>query len=288
MKIYVALLSLSFIWGIAFILIKMTVDDTGVWGMVFLRCFLGALTLLPLFLIRLRHFERPIPYKQLIILGILNAGIPWGLLAWSETVINSNTTSVINALTPIFTALIGYLFFKKKLIKKQWLGIFIGFLGIVILTEFQIHQLLGSNFIGIGTMVLATIFYGFGSQYLKKHLQKLDLVITITISLFVASIVGLTVGFLFNDLPNFSQFDVQTTLVVLILGTIGSGVAHFLLYYMIINGTPEFAATVAYIIPITAIISSYIVLNEPITANLLLGMLIIFSGIYLTSLVRKT
>ncbi|MGP4073191.1 DMT family transporter [Piscibacillus sp. B03] len=287
MRVYLALISLSVIWGLTFIFIKMTVENTGVWGMVFLRCFIGALFLLPVFLFKLRSRETPIPYKHLIILGVINAGIPWGFLAWSETVINSNTTSVINALTPLFTALIGFLFFKKHLLKRQWLGILIGFFGIVVLTEFQIHQLFGSHFIGIGTMTLATIFYAFGSQYLKKHLQREDLVITITVSLFVASIVGLLVGGAMNDLPSFSTFNLETTLIVLALGAIGSGLAHLLLYYMIINGTPEFAATVAYIIPITAIIASFFILNEPITVNLVSGMLFIFIGIYITGRYRR-
>ncbi|GEL76612.1 DMT family transporter [Tenuibacillus multivorans] len=283
MRLYLALLSLSFIWGIAFILIKMTVNVTGVWGMVFLRCLIGAIALTPLFIWTLIKTKPSIPLKQLIILGTINAGIPWGLLAWSETVINSNTTSVINALTPIFTALIGYLFFSKRLQKKQWIGILTGFLGIIILMEFQIQHLFGSDFIGIGTMVLATIFYGFGSQYLKKHLQKTDLIITTTVSLFVASLVGLLIALVVHDMPAFAEFDLSVTLIVLALGALGSGLAHIILYYMIINGTPEFATTVAYIIPISAMIASYLILEEPITANLILGMLIIFSGIYLTS-----
>ncbi|MDQ0352487.1 drug/metabolite transporter (DMT)-like permease [Alkalibacillus filiformis] len=199
----------------------------------------------------------------------------------------SNTTSVINALTPLFTVLIGYLFFEKQLIKRQWIGILIGFFGIVVLTEFQIHQLFGSNFIGIGTMVVATIFYGFGSQYFKKHLQHDDLIITITISLFVASLVGLIIAVPVEGLPNIAAFDLQTMIIVLGLGAIGSGVAHFLLYYMILNGTPEFAATVAYIIPITAIIASYFILSEPITANLIAGMVFIFIGIYITGQYQK-
>ncbi|RPF50375.1 DMT family transporter [Aquisalibacillus elongatus] len=282
MRLYVALISLSIVWGLTFILIKVSVDDTGVWGMVFLRCSLGALALLPFCIFRIKRLKLSIPYKHLIILGILNAGIPWGLLAWTETAINSNTTSVINALTPIFTALIGFLFFQKKLIKKQWLGILIGFFGIIVLTEFQIHQLLGSDFIGIGTMVLATIFYGFGSQYLKKNLQHHDLIVTITVSLFVASIFGLIMSLFLNDLPQFASFDFETSLIVIALGVFGSGLAHVLLYYMILNGTPEFAATVAYIIPITAIISGFFILNESITLNLLIGMLFIFTGIYIT------
>ncbi|GEN46693.1 DMT family transporter [Alkalibacillus haloalkaliphilus] len=287
MRVYLALISLSVIWGLAFIFIKMTVEDTGVWGMVFFRCFIGAFFLLPIFLVKIKQRTTAIPYKHLIILGIINAGIPWGFLAWSETVIMSNTTSVINALTPLFTAIIGYMFFKKQLIKKQWIGILIGFFGIVVLTEFQIHQLFGSNFVGIGTMVVATIFYGFGSQYFKKHLQHEDLIITITISLFVASLVGLMIAVPVEGLPQIAAFDFQTLIIVLALGAIGSGVAHFLLYYMIINGTPEFAATVAYIIPITAIIASYFILSEPITANLIAGMLFIFIGIYITGQYQK-
>lgn len=286
MRVYVALISLSIIWGLTFILIKMTVGDTGAWGMVFLRCLIGSLFLLPLLILKLRKRTSPIPFKHLIILGVINSGIPWGLLAWSETAINSNTTSVINALTPLFTALVGYLFFKKILLKRQWFGILTGFFGIVILTEFQIHQLLVVILLELGQWFWQPSSTLWISVF-KEASSKEDLIITITLSLFVGSLVGLIIGYFTHDLPKFAAFDVQTTLIVLALGAIGSGVAHILLYYMIIHGTPEFAATVAYIIPITAIIASYLMLGEPITVNLITGMIFIFIGVYITGRYRK-
>lgn len=283
MRLYSLLVCLSLIWGISFVFIKVLIEPAGIWGMVFIRCLLGFLILLPFFLIKINKFNFSIPWGKLAILGTINAAIPWGFIAWSETVINSNTTSVINALTPLFTGLIGFLFFKKKLLAKQWFGILIGFIGIIVLVEFQIHQFFANSFIGVGTMMTATVFYGFGSQFLKKYLYSVPIIIITTVSLFVASIIGLIIAFFTNELPTFSSFTMTTYISAVCLGIFGSGLAHVIFYHIVKTQTPEIAATVTYLIPITTMITAYFWLNEPVTTNLLIGMLIIFSGIYLTS-----
>ena len=106
--------------------------------------------------------------------GIFNAGLPWGLISLSETQINSNIAATLNATTPIWTAVIGFCVFRVRLVRRQWIGIIIGFIGILILTDFNIGTLFGENFIGIGTMVLAAVSYGFASQYVKEILMQLE------------------------------------------------------------------------------------------------------------------
>ncbi|MGM8215285.1 DMT family transporter [Bacillaceae bacterium W0354] len=288
MRLYSLLIALSLFWGVSFVFIKLLIEPAGIWGMVFIRCLLGSLILMPFLFMKLKKINYNIPWPKLILLGIINAGLPWGFIAWSETVINSNTTSVVNALTPLFTALVGYLFFKKKLLKEQWLGILIGFFGILILVEFQVNQLFGSSYIGVGTMMTATIFYGFGSQFLKKYLQHVDVIIIASVSLFVASMVGLMLAIITNELPTFSSFNTTTIIAAVGLGVFGSGLAHIILYHIIKFETPEIAATVTYMIPITTMITAYIWLKEPVSSNLFFGMLIILSGIYLTSKRKKT
>ncbi len=288
-KLYAALISLSLIWGLSFVFIEVMIDHAGVWGTVFLRCFAGVIILLPIVLYDWRKgkLQTSIPYKTLLIVGIFNAGLPWGFIALSQTIITSSSASVLNATTPIWTALIGFLFFSVFLTSYQWLGIIVGFIGIFILTDFQMITLLRENFVGVGTMLLAAASYGFASQYAKKHLSSTSVLVTTTGSLIVGALIGVG-GMIVTEPFSLTALLTPTMLISIIgLGCLGSGIAHLLFYYLISKGSPEFATTVTYLIPGTAILWGAILLNEPISPHLLIGLVVIFFGVYLATNKRK-
>jgi drug/metabolite transporter (DMT)-like permease len=285
MRLYSALIGLSLIWGFSFIFIKILTESAGIWGTVFLRCLAGSLLLLPFLLKKRKQFTKPLPWKHLIVVGLCNAGLPWGFISLSETQINTSTASVLNALTPIFSVLIGFIFFSKNLGKKQWIGVILGFAGILVLMDFHIGNVLKENFIGIGTMAVATLFYGFASQYTAKYLKEAGVLLITTCSLIVGAVTGLigmaVTGSLHLHLEGngLGLF----LLSVIGLGCLGSGTAHLLYYYLMKQGSPEFATTVTYLIPVTAMIWAYFLMKEPITKNLIIGLIIIFAGIYFTN-----
>ncbi|WP_456273240.1 DMT family transporter [Bacillus sp. AK031] len=284
LRLYTALISLSLIWGLSFVFIKLIVDPAGVWGTTFLRCSAGVLVLLPLFIRnRMKKEKAPLPIGKLLIVGLVNAGIPWSLIAWSETQINSNTASILNATTPLWTALIGFAIFSVVLTGFQWIGILVGFLGILVLMDFQVAGLFTSNFIGIGTMLLATICYGFAGQYTRRALQGVSMVAISTFQLLVGMATGL-VGMLFTrGIEWGALLDPKIILAIIGLGCFGSGVAALLFFYVLTKGSPEFASTVTYLIPASAMIWGFVLLGEPITSNLILGLAIIFAGVFLSS-----
>ncbi|PPA71026.1 DMT family transporter [Jeotgalibacillus proteolyticus] len=288
MQLYSALILLSLIWGLSFVFISEMISVAGVWGTVLLRCLAGAVILLPLFITKVRKEKGtgPLPWKAIITVGIFNAGLPWGLIALSQTEITSNTAAVLNASTPILTGLMGFIFFSVLLTKRQWGGIALGFIGILILIDFNAHELLTGHFIGIGTMVLAAACYGFSSQFSRRHLQKLNVLVLTTLSLLVGASVGL-VGVLFTE-PSFvtnvvGSIDAIFIISLIGLGCLGSGVAHLLFYYLINKGGAEFATTVTYLVPLTALLWGKVLLGEAVTQNLLVGLVTIFLGVYLAN-----
>jgi drug/metabolite transporter (DMT)-like permease len=286
MRLYGSLILLSLIWGLSFVFIEDLIDIAGVWGTVFLRCLAGAFILLPFFVIHMKKSKvtQSVSWKAIVVVGIFNAGLPWGLIALSQTNITSNTAAVLNALTPIFTGLIGFCFFSVILNKRQWGGIFLGFVGILVLMDFNVNELLSENFVGIGTMILATTCYGFGSQFTRKYLQGVNVLVLTTLSLLVGAIVGgigivLTNHTLFVEL--IESIDLLFIVSVIGLGCFGSGIAHLLFYYLINNGGAEFASTVTYLVPLTALFWGSVLLGESITKNLIIGLIVIFSGVFL-------
>ncbi len=286
MRVYVALISLSLIWGLSFVFISILSEPAGVWGTVFIRCIAGALLLLPFLWFKRKEIIRPVPWKALLVVGVVNAGLPWGLIALSQTQINSSLAAVLNAFTPIFTGLLGLVFFGAVLLKQQWIGIVIGFVGILIIMDFDVTHLFGESFVGIGTMILATMCYGFSSHYARRHLKSAGILFVTTCTLIVGAVFGGTMMLITtpNQLQTLTQNVSGEVLFAIIgLGFFGSGIAHLLFFYIMNEKSPEFATSVTYLIPISAILWGYFLLEEPISIHVIVGLIVILGGVYLTT-----
>ncbi|HEX7065791.1 MAG TPA: DMT family transporter [Bacillales bacterium] len=287
MRLYAALISLSLIWGTSFLFIKVLISYTEPWEIVFLRCLLGALPLYVILLMKTtKETWRNLPWRALLLAGVLNAAIPWTLIALSETTIKSSTAAVLNATTPIWTSLMGFALFSVFLSKRQWIGIFIGFIGILILMDFDISGFLSEDFVGVGTMILAPLCYGFSNQFVKRYLGKVPVLIiaagTLTVGYMVTGIFSVAASGFPVDI--FTSWEPLMSIIV--LGVFGSGIAYLLNFYMIQNGGPEFASFVTYLVPISAMFWGWLILEEPLSAHLIIGLLFIFGGVYLSG--RKT
>lgn len=291
MRVYAALIALSLIWGLSFVFISILGEPAGVWGTVFIRCLAGAVLLLPILWFKRKDIIKPVPWKALAVVGVINAGLPWGLIALSQTQINSSLAAVLNAFTPIFTGILGLLFFGSVLLKQQWIGIATGFVGILIIMQFDLSLLFGESFVGIGTMILATMCYGFSSHYIRKHLKDAGIIFVTTCTL----IVGAAFGGLMMLFTNANQLqtlaaslNLEVVLAIVGLGFFGSGIAHLLFFYIMKERSPEFATSVTYLIPISAIMWGYFLLEEPITIQMIIGLIVILCGVYLTTRPKLT
>ncbi|MBY6036260.1 DMT family transporter [Fictibacillus nanhaiensis] len=291
MKLYSALFILSLIWGMSFLFIKVLLNVFDPWQIVFIRCVLGILTILPLFLLTKQKVHwKVLPIKALVIVGLLNAGIPWGLIAWSETFLDSGYTAILNATTPIWTAMMGVLFFSVKMQWKQWFGVMVGFVGIIFLMDADAPGLSQKELIlGIFLMLIATCCYGYSSQFAKKHLQETTVWITASTTLIVGSLLSaLIMSFSGGwQLPE-RALESNVILPLIGLGVFGSGLAYLMYYYMISAGSAEFATLVTYLVPVSAVIWGSVLLQEQIPPIAFLGLFLIFLGVYLTGRKKRT
>lgn len=283
LRLYGALIGLSLIWGLSFVFMKWLLPPAGVWGIVFLRCLAGAIILLPVLLWRRKEIKGRLPWKALIVVGIFNCGLAWGLIPLSETVIDSTTASILNATTPIWTGLIGFILFSYRLTSRQWIGILIGFFGILMLMDFQFGQLFGKKFVGIGTMLAAAICYGLAGQLTKRFLSEIGVLVISTFTLLTGALVGLIGMLLTEPFKPDVLLNPLPFLAIIGLGCFGSGLGQLIYFYINKNGSPELAATVTYLIPVSAMVWGYLFLQETITPNIIIGLLIIFAGVYLSS-----
>ncbi|KZZ84788.1 DMT family transporter [Bacillus sp. SJS] len=286
-RVYAALGGLSLIWGLSFVFIKVLVGPAGMWGTVFLRCVAGAVLLLPILLAKRKTIPQSIPWIPLLTIGVLNTGLPWGLIALSETVISSSSASILNATTPLWTGLIGLLFFSAVLAARQWIGLLMGLLGILIFIDFDVVKLAQENFTGVGTMLIATLCYGTSAQLTRKYLGNSGVLFTTAVSLIVGAMVGL-IGLLFSQPIELSALANGPVLLAIIgLGCFGSGIAQLLFYYITKEGGPEIAVSVTFLIPVTALLWGAFLLQEKISSHAIWGLFVILAGVYLATRKKK-
>ncbi|PLS18520.1 EamA family transporter [Bacillus sp. M6-12] len=283
LRLYGALIGLSIIWGLSFVFMKWLLPTAGIWGIVFLRCAAGAAVLLPVLWLKRREINGKLPWKALIMVGIFNCGIAWVLIPLSETAINSTTASILNATTPIWTGLIGFIIFSYVLTKRQWIGICIGFIGILMLMDFQFGQLFGQDFIGIGTMLLAAVSYGLAGQLTKRFLSATGVLVITVSTLLTGAIIGFIGMMLTEPVKPTLLLEPLTIFSIIGLGCFGSGIGQLIYFYINKKGSPELASTVTYLIPASAMVWGYVLLDEEITPNIIIGLLTIFIGVYLSS-----
>lgn len=283
-RLYSTLILLSLIWGTSFLFMKILLLNLTPIAIVFGRCFFGTMMLaIIIFIKREKINYQQLPWGKLFLVALTNNALPWLLICSSETKITSSLASCINATTPIFTLLIGYFFFSTALKKNHWIGIVIGLFGILVLSEVKLNDLFTSNTMGVLLMSGAALCYGLGTQFSHKYLSHLSVYTLSFFTIFLSTVISFVAMLSFNphSLQGFEHSDIYFPLIG--LGSFGSGIAYLFYYYLVKKGSPEFASLVTYLVPVSAIIWGAVILKESIHFSILLGLLFIFTGIYISS-----
>lgn len=288
-RLYTALIALSLIWGTSFLFIKLLLEDMGPSAVVFGRSLFGALLLGAIIVIQKKRLNlKNVPWKSVFFVALLNNVIPWSLISLSETMISSSLASIINATTPIWTILIGFFFFSSTLGIKQWAGISIGFLGIFILSDIRLDDLINGSTLGVFLMSSATFCYGYASHLTKKYLKALSVMEISFLTLVLSSLMSFGIV-LVSEPESLTLFTNGLVLLRFVgLGAFGSGIAYLLYYFLVQKGSPEFASLVTYLVPVSAVIWGAVLLEESIHLYMLIGLSIIFVGVYVASFKTKS
>lgn len=281
--VYVALLGLSLIWGGSFYFIKMLLHDFGPWSIACLRSTCGLLVVLLIMLAFRKPFGfRTIPWGAMFVMAAINTALPWTLIAFSEERIPSGMASILNATTPIWTVLIGMLFFRGRSGRMQWIGLGIATAGLLVLLGIKPGALLSVDGIGFAGMMGAACCYGIGSQLSKRLSVRGCTMYQITYGTLLSSAALSGVFALTTESMSLPKLTSMTNLPMIVgLGLFGSGFAYILFYYMVEKGSAEFASMVTYLVPSTALIWGYALLDETIKWNMLAGLVIILAGVFL-------
>ena len=251
------LLSLMLVWGSSFILIKKSLIYFDAIEVGVLRISITFLFLLPFALIKLSKIDRK-HRKYLIISGIIGSLIPAFLFAIAQTGISSSLAGILNSLTPLFTLLLGLIFFN---IRSRWynmMGVFIGLIGAIGLIYISSgNQGFAFNLKFASLVIIASLCYGFNVNFIKLYLKQLDSLTITAFTFFYIGIPSFIYVILFSEIPD-KLINEESALLglgyVSILSIVGTGIALIIFNKLIKISSPIFASSVTYIIPVVAIV----------------------------------
>ena len=281
---WVILLILSIIWGSSFILMKKSLISFNYIEVGFLRLIIAFLALLPFLNSSLKRLKT-IYIAPLLLVSIVGTVIPAILFAFAQTYLNSANTGMLNALTPMFTLIVGVILFKKKMHKQGFLGILMGLTGTYIL-------LLPSNIDIENTkysiiVIIATICYAISINTIKDKLQGLkpiDIAVISSCFSFIIPVIYVIQQGVFVTIGKISA-NMFPFLYIIALGLICTSFAIILFNYLIKKTSALFGSSTTYLIPVFAIIWGLID-NETIQNHEIIGMLIILFGVFIMNYIK--
>ena len=276
---YTLLVVLALIWASAFFNIKIATESFGPITIAFLRVFFGAIPVLLLCFykkIKIEAFSKD--WYWFAIIGFVNLVLPFFLIAYGVKSVQSNLAAILMSTTPLSSTILGHFYTKnEKFNLVKTFGILIGFSGIIYL--FSDNLLINdSNFISALLILLGSTCYVIGGVLTLKISKKKNENVTGSILIWAVLILIPFVYFIekpWNSIPS-----IESTISVVYLGMVSTGVAWLLRFKILKDNGLIFQSQVSYLIPIFGTILSYIFLKEIITPKVLLSLLAVVVGIY--------
>lgn len=273
---------LSVIWGSSFILMKEGMKSLSAYQVASLRIISAGLVLLPVAVRNFRKVDRKdIPLA--ILSGLLGTFFPAYLFCIAETKLDSGVAGILNALTPLFTFILGALFFHLTLSPYKWAGVVIGLMGLVLLVLSGSREISFANISFSGFIIIATIFYGLNVNMVNRNLRHIP---SLTLAALAFSALLVPAGLIlwatgYFSTPATDGF-LYSTAASAVLGIFGTAIASILFYMLMKRAGAIFASMVTYGIPFVALTWGSLA-GEVITAVQFLCLGLILGGVYLAN-----
>ena len=257
---------LSLCWGTSFLLMREASKSFGPFLSSWLRVSIACLILLP-YIIEKGDFPQLIEnWKKMVIAGLLSCAIPFCCFFYALTSLSTGLSSVLNATTPLFGALIAWVWLGEKLNPLRVAGLLLGFLGIssLILNASQPGELHNTqHVIAILACLLGTFCYGLAANYSQKYMSNFSPMFNAT---------GCLIGASWSS-----------TLAITLSGVFSTAAAYALFFRIISKIGAARSMTITYLVSLIATCLGLYVLDESITLIMVASALVVLMGTALSS-----
>lgn len=266
---------LAALWGGSFLFMRYAVPHFGVVPLIWLRVALASICLLPLLLMKGQLGALRERAGAVAVMGLFNSGLPFLLIAWATLSITAGLASIMNAMTPVCTAVIGAIWLGDRLDGRRGLGLLLGLAGVALLAADKADFRPGGSGWAIVAMLLATACYGFAANHTRRYLQGVPALVNATGTQLVSALVLLPPALWSwpERMPGLGPW-----LAALVLGVACSALAYLLFFRLIARVGASRAVTVTFLVPVFGTLWGALFLGEPVTASMLAGGAVVLLG----------
>jgi drug/metabolite transporter (DMT)-like permease len=265
--------AMSVIWGIPYLMIKVAVEGVSVPVLVFARCAIGAVVLLPLALFRGQLAGLRRKWLPLIAFAVVEMVIPWALLSDAERRLTSSMSGLLVAAVPIIGVVLARLTGDVEVISaKRWAGLVIGLVGVGVLAAPELN---GGDAWAIVEVLLTALGYAIGPIIAARALSDVPGLPMAAVCLSFAAVVY-TVPAIATWPDAVPQVSVLAAIVA--LGLVCTALAFLLFFALIREAGPARATVITYVNPAVAVLAGVVILGEPLTVTIVAAFALILSG----------
>jgi drug/metabolite transporter (DMT)-like permease len=278
-------LLLGFMWGSAYLFIKIGVQTLTPWTLIASRLGVGVLVLGTVMAVARQPLPRePRVYGHLFVLAVTYIALPFFLITTAEQTVDSSLAAIIQSSVPLFVFVIAAVSLRDEPVTLSRLaGVLVGFAGVVVLVAGGGNVALGSSsFSGELALVGASVAYASAAVYARRFLHGVAPVTTAFMQVFFAFLIAVVFAFVVER-PLATVVRPETVLVILWLGALSSGVAYIAFFRLLSRWGATRTALVAYMFPVVGIALGVAVRGEPIDARIIGGTILIVGGVALVN-----
>jgi drug/metabolite transporter (DMT)-like permease len=268
-------------WGLPYLFIRIAVEDFSTWTIVFSRVVIGAAVLIPIAM-NLKVLRPALKaWKYVLAYAVIEMVLPWFLITEAERVINSGLAGLLVATVPFFGLVIGIFYQKDKSLKhpKTLAGLAVGFTGVIMLVgidAFNGHLSLPH----VGMLILASIGYAIAPVIVATKIPHVSGVAVNGLAMAIVAIVYAVPALISLPKEIAANPPVESWLSLIGLGVICSAIA-FVAFFRLIKEIGSTRSTlVTYMNMAVAVVLGIVLLGEPLTVGILIGMPLVVLGSY--------
>jgi drug/metabolite transporter (DMT)-like permease len=269
---------LAALWGASFIFMRVAAPVLGAFPVVAARATVSGVLLLVYALVIGQQFDLRQRWRQFLLIGLLNNAIPHTLIAAAQIHLSASLAAMLNATTPIFSAIFAALFLSDRLTGKKLLGLLLGMVGVAITVGWQPVPLEGPAQTAILMMLGATCSYGLAVVYSKMAFQGVSPLVTSVGQLLSAAV--MVMPFVVAN-PPLQPLTLTVALAVLGLAVLSTALAYLLYFTLIRNAGPTPAASVTLLIPVFTSLWQALLQIDQLYLNEIIGYGVILGGLVL-------
>jgi drug/metabolite transporter (DMT)-like permease len=217
-------------------------------------------------------------WRSFLILGFLNAAVPFSLISAAEIHLTASLAAILNSSTVMFTAMVAAIWMGDVLTARKLVGIVLGIVGVTVLVGWDPIPLNGVVLLSVAAMLVASLSYALGATYVKSSFSGIP-----PLGMAIGQLGAATALLLPSSVVSFPGEVPSSAVIFSMLGlALLSTAAAYLIYFRLIeNVGPTSTVTVTLLVPVFGLVFGVLLLDEPFGPGTLAGLGIILSSVVL-------